>query len=226
MKNFGVIVADIVGSTSIPTTERTKIIRDIRTLLNKLGKESVKSRFVKGDQLELVLDNPEDTLRVAILLKAFVKAKYQSKHDENASRRLFYFGKFALRMAIAVDTMEKIDIRSGIWEGEAIYAAGRAISMDHTYDKQKIVIKSTMDFVSRNKDLQNQFDVIVKLVDELVSRATPRQCEILMLRLFDKTEDQIRRSLKISQSAVNQALNAAGWRSIINAVSYFEATIK
>lgn len=226
MKNYGVIVADVVGSTSIPLKDKLRLIKEVKLFLGGLDKRNIKSRVVKGDQLELVLNNPADSLRIGILLKAFTKAQYQMQSEQNASRRLYYFGKYALRMAIAVDEMNRTSDRSNIWEGQAIYNAGRAIDNDHTYNAEKIVIKSTMEFVSGNKDWEQQFDVIVKLIDELLARATPRQCEILVQRLLNKSEDEIRKALQISQSAVNQALKSAGWRVISNAINYFEATIR
>jgi hypothetical protein len=162
------------------------------------------------------------------MVKTFIKGKSPSvnKIKSVKSKRLQYFERYGLRMALAVDTMLSVQRGSGLWEGEAIYAAGRAISGDHSSRGQKVVIKSTMDFLSSQKEWERQFDPMIKLIDVLISKATARQCEILLYRLMDKSEDQISKFLKISQPAVNQSLNAIGWRAIQKAIIYFSETIK
>ena len=89
-------------------------------------------------------------------------------------------------MAMAVDDMEVIDKRKGVLEGEAIYKTGRILGEYHTYDKQRIVIKNPMFFLSGNKKLQEEFEVIVMLIDGLLLKTTSRQCELLTERLFMK----------------------------------------
>ena len=90
-------------------------------------------------------------------------------------------------MAIAVGQMNKVDKAKGILDGEAIYLAQRrAIDEQHTANKDRIVIKNTMVFISQDEQWQGEFEVLVSLYNILISKCTARQSEILVERLKGK----------------------------------------
>ena len=69
------ISADIVRSTSL-RTEDLMLLRDrLRELMEKFEKESPGfwARIVRGDSIECVVPAYRDSLRIAILIKLFVK---------------------------------------------------------------------------------------------------------------------------------------------------------
>ncbi len=234
MKYRGVISADIIGSTSIPSKERSKLLGLLKAFLKKTDKKfNTYSRITKGDLIEIYVDEAKYTLRIALLLKVFIKSKSsaisgEGNHGNNLfeNRRSGYFKIHGIRMALAIDTMSKIDRKKGILEGEAIYATGRAINEIHTYNKDRIVIKNTIQFMSVNKLWEEEFDVLVSLLDILFSKITVRQSEILLHRLQGLSENLISAKLKISQSAINQSSKSVGWRAIEKSITHFENVIQ
>ncbi len=94
-----------------------------------------------------------------------------------------------------------------------------------TYNKERIVIKNTLFFASKNEDLNKNFQPLLALLDVLLSKATSRQCEVLYLKLMNNQEDEIAKKLGIGQSAVNQHSTSVGWNAIEDAVNYFKMII-
>ena len=225
--NHGIISGDIIASTSLGLEKKELLMQAIQQLLKELDKKfSVFGRIVKGDQVECYIPDASLSLRVALILKCFVKSK-TSQDTPNSSRSIAnkYFRIHGIRMAIAVGQMNKVDKAKGILDGEAIYLAGRAIDEQHTANKDRIVIKGTIAFISLDEQWQGEFEVLLSLLDILISKCTARQSEILVERLKGKTEEAIAKKLKISQSAVNQNSNAAGWQGIEKAIKRFEKII-
>lgn len=230
----GIVSSDIIGSTSIHTDDKLLLLDELKnTLFQQLkSRFNTYTRIAKGDMIECYIPNPADTLRVALIIKCFIKSRIAPRFsiirgkNLKADQRNRYFRIHGVRMAIAVDDMEIIDKRKGILEGEAIYKAGRMLGEYHSYDKQRIVIKNSMYFLSGNKTLQEEFEVIVMLMDGLLLKTTSRQCELLSERLFDLSELEIADQFGISQSAVNQGLKISGWPSIDKAIKLFERTVK
>jgi hypothetical protein len=225
--NHGIISGDIIASTSLGLEKKELLMQAIQQLLKELDKKfSVFGRIVKGDQVECYIPDASLSLRVALILKCFVKSK-TSQDTPNSGHSIAnkYFRMHGIRMAIAVGQMNKVDKAKGILDGEAIYLAGRAIDEQHTANKDRIVIKSTMAFISLDEQWQGEFEVLLSLLDILISKCTARQSEILVERLKNKTEEAIAKKLKISQSAVNQNSNAAGWQGIEKAIKRFEKII-
>ena len=94
-----------------------------------------------------------------------------------------------------------------------------------THNKERVVIKNTLFFVSENEGLNNRFKPIFELLDTLLSKATARQSEVLYLKLLNQQEDKIAKTLGIGQSAVNRHSTSVGWNAIETAVVDFSKTL-
>lgn len=230
--NHGIISGDIISSTSLGIREKELLVQQTKELLKELTKKfKVFGRIVKGDQVECYVPDVKQTLRIALILKCFIKSKTQMRFPGNAGKQVVlsagnrHFKIHGIRLAIAIGEMNKVDRKKGILDGEAIYAAGRAIDEQHTSNKGRIVIKNTILFISFNAEWQGEFEVSLTLIDILISKCTARQSEILVERLKGKTEEAISKAFKISQPAVNQNSNAAGWQGIEKAINRFENVI-
>lgn len=231
----GIVSSDIIGSTSLDTKEKLQLLDELRQILFPRLKKNFSTyiRITKGDMIECYVPQPADTLRVAMIIKCFVKSRAGGSGYGNVAPRTVgdkirnrYFKIYGVRMAIVVDQMEKIDKKKGVLEGEAIYKAGRLIGEHHTYNKQRIVIKNSMFFRSGISEWQDEFDVVVGLIDALLVKTTSRQCELMTERFFESSESDIAQQLSISQSAVNQGLRVSGWSSIDAAIKRFEKICK
>jgi len=226
--NYATISADVISYTSLLEVEKRKLETGIKALLNELTEKyreySFYGRLVQGDYIECALNSPRLALRIALILKTFIKT-FEFNTDKAKRVRLKYFNEHGIRLAVAIAPLNKIDPEQGIIDGEAIFLSGRAIKKLSTSDKQKVVIKNTMFFCSNDKKLQEQFDTIFSLIDTIISKCSAKQSEIIYYKLLGFNEREISEKLHKNQSTVSQHSTAAGWISIEKAVNYFENTI-
>ncbi len=225
--NYSVISGDIVSSTSLSVEDSKLVEESLKTLLEELKQKfNVYGRLIKGDYLECVVPDASMGLQIALAIKSFVKAipidikKY--KKDDN---RVKQFKIHGIRLAIGYGELSRYNPEEGIIDGEAIYFSGREISGETTYNKERIVIKNTLFFTSKNEEFNKNFQPLLALLDVLFSKATARQCEVLYLKLMKNQEEEIARRMGIGQSAVNQHSTSVGWNAIDEAVNYFKLII-
>ncbi len=226
--DYATISADVISYTLLPEEVKRKLESGIKKLLKELSQKYSKfsfyGRLVQGDYIECALKSPKHALRIALLLKTFVKS-FEYNNRKKAGNQLKYFKEHGLRLAVAVAPLDRLDPEKGIIDGEAIYLSGRTIKNFSTSDKQKIVIKNTLFFCSGEKSMQEQFDTIFSLLDTIISRCSAKQSEIIYYKLLDFSEKEISQKLGKNQSTISQHSTAAGWLSIEKAVNYYENTI-
>ena len=218
------ISGDIIASTSLSDAGR-KIIEDaLKNLLDELKiKFNVFGRVIKGDYLECYVPQTDQALRIALVIKSFVKSININKSGiANNDSRLKLFKIHGIRLAIGIGKLSRLNITEGIMDGEAIYNSGRIISESKTYNKEKVTIKNTLYLKSSNEDIDNQFEPLLALIDVILSKSTSKQCQVLYLKLMRYDEKQIMKKLKLMQSTVNQHSTSVGWHAIEKAVIRFE----
>ena len=227
LMKYSVISGDIVSSTSLNNEDRKLVEEKLETLLQDLKREfNVYGRVIKGDYLECVVPSAEEGLQVALAIKSFVKSiPIETKSYKSDDNRIKQFKIHGIRLAIGYGELSRYKPEEGVIDGEAIYLSGREISGETTYNKERIVIKNTMFFASKNEDFNKNFQPLLALLDVLLSKATSRQCEVLYLKLLNNQEDEIAKRLGIGQSAVNQHSTSVGWNAIDEAVNYFKMVI-
>ena len=227
--NYATISADVISYTSLLEKEKRELEPGIKDLIYELTKDyerdSFYGRLVQGDYIECALKSPKHALRIALLLKTYIKT-FEFNREKRTQNRLKYFNEHGVRLAVAIAPLEKLDPQSGIIDGEAIYLSGRAIKNLSTSDKQKIVIKNTMFFCSPDKTIQEQFDALFSLLDTIISKCSAKQSAVLYYKLLKLSEKEISQKLNKTQSTISQHSTAAGWLSIEKAVIYFENAIQ
>jgi len=222
------ISGDIVSSTALTIEEKESLFNGLRSLIETVRgfmdseNEPFYGRIIKGDYIECYLKSPVLSLRVALIIKSFVKfqtvdASLSSDKKEKLNRQLF--NQFGIRLAIGVGLMQKVDLDNGILDGDAIYLSGRKMDETKSYSS---VIRNTMFFDSTDVGLAARFDTMITLIDEIINRCSPKQSEIVYHKLLKKKEAEIAALLGVTQSTVNQHSTAAGWNSIEKAVSHYE----
>ena len=222
----GVISGDIVAFTSLSQNHKELVENHIQQLLVQLSSQfGCYARLVKGAYLECVVPRPEDALQVALLIKSRIKSIpiVSGKKDDN---RIQYFENYGVRLAIGYGSLDRFDTEKGIIDGEAIYMSGRKINEEDTHTMDRINIKNTLFFVSKDEALNKHIEPLILLLDFVMNKATSRQSEVLYYKLLGNNEDAIAQEMGISQPAVNQHSNSAGWSAIEKAVKYFHQTLK
>ena len=229
LMNHATISADVISFTSLNENERhllsvqiKQILEDIRSRFADIG---FYGRLVKGDLIECAMNSPKYSLRIALLLKAYIKS-IDFGNGNNTPIRLKYFSTYGVRVAVAVAPLNKIDPIEGIIDGEAIYLSGRMIDNFSTSDKKKIIVKSSMYFLSSESKIQEQYDTLFSLIDILISKCSAKQSEVLYYKLLSYSEKEIAEKLFKNQSTISQHSTAAGWNAIDKALEYYENTIE
>lgn len=212
-RKYAAISADIVSSTSLSREALMELTAGVKALLDKAAGEfqGFWGRLVKGDSIECVMEHPSDALRVAVLLKSYIKSIVPT--DGLADDK---FKQFGLRLAIGIGTMRIIDKKLDMMDGEAIYMSGRALAgmRDKTNDSFQILMQHDMS--------DGALSVIAMLLNQLINKATRRQCETLFHKLQCKSENEVAVRMGISRPGVNQNLRSMGWEAVERAISYFE----
>jgi len=225
-----IISGDIVASTTLSELELQRLAEEMNTLFEQLSRkynpgESVGfwARLIKGDYIECYVEDPRNSLRIALLVKTAIKKfAVEKAADAEQQKKRDLFRKYGVRIAIGVGSMRTVDIGRGILDGEAIYLSGRKLDDQKSSNKEKVVIKNTLFFEVDNEPLKEQGTVLLELLDVLLNNATARQCEVVHLKMLGLSELEIADQLGIRQASVNQHSTAVGWNAIEHALAYFE----
>ncbi len=222
-----VISGDIVASTSLTNEGKTYIEEKLNKLLEDLRvKFQLFGRMIKGDYLECMVPEPQESLRIALIIKAYIKSISADEILSSDDSRFRFFKIHGIRLAIGYGELTRFEPSRGIIDGEAIYLSGRRINEELTYNKERIVIKNTLFFVSADEELNKEFESLLSLIDVLMSKATAKQCEVLYMKLMNLNEEAIAQRMKIAQPVVNQHSTSIGWNAIEKAVIRYSEVIK
>ena len=115
------ISADIVRSTSLQTGDLIELRNRLRGLLDDLEKDyqGFWARITRGDSIECVVPDYRYVLRIAILIKLFVKIQVDSFDCHELLQR------YGIRFSIGLADINYADKNEDIIDGPAIYISGR-----------------------------------------------------------------------------------------------------
>ena len=208
------ISADIVRSTSMETADLLKLRRGLQDLIGNLEKAvpGFWARIVRGDSLECVVPDCRDALRIAVLLKLFVKIRVV---DFDCSEMLQRHG---IRFSIAAGDLKYADKDEDIIDGPAIYLSGR--NLDEISRKSGRM--SIFELVGGPRSLSDVLDSYVALVCDIVDSYSAKQAAVVYYKLLGFKEVEISERLGIYQSSVNMRATNAQWGLLNRAIKDFE----
>ncbi len=225
--NYSVLSGDIISSSSLGVEDKQIMEQHLHKVLGDLEKhfESF-GRILKGDYIECVIPNAGEALQACLAIKSYVKtipiSAASIKKDKNRAK---LFKEYGVRLAIGYGELDRYDPIEGVMDGEAIYYSGRKINSLSTHNKERVVIKNTLFFSSKDEAMNKKWTTIMELLDVLFNKATQRQCEVVYLKLLGHSEDTISKRLGIDQSVVNRHSTNVGWNAIETAVNYFKESL-
>lgn len=210
---IAIISADIVRSTSLQTEDLIALRNRLRALLDELGKEypGFWARIVRGDSIECVVPDYRLSLRIAVLLKLFVKVEVDRFDCQVRLKR------HGIRFSIGIGDTLYADQAQDIINGPAIVLSGR--NLDRIDGKDQYAALEA----ERAPGLAGGIlDAYVALVSNLVGSYSSKQAEVVFHKLRGLKEVEIARLLGIGQSAVNMRSTGAQWSLLHKAVDDFE----
>ena len=208
---YATISADIVDSTKMTAEDTIRVNKLLTDFLEPMKKvsEGGWGRVVKGDAFECVLNEPRHLLRVALMLKCYVKTFVPEKSN-------LEFSKYGIRIAMAVGELRTCDESLGIIDGDAIYRTGRAM------EEKRPNVRGTMMYCNDGPEAE-AVKAVIALCDVVINKSTSKQCEVLFNKLCGKDEVEMATEMGKSRPTVNAHSQKAGWIAIERAVKYFES---
>ena len=163
--------------------------------------------FFRGDAWQLLMQEPRRALRVALVIRAMLRAKLDVE----------------TRISIGVGGVDAVDqTRISLSTGEAFTLSGRALDALTGY------FDLTGALPERAGALTGWFPATLHLCSGLVRPWTRRQAEIVSVALLQEnpTHEGIAMALRprVAKQTVSESLAGAGWRSLLEAIRAFEAT--
>ncbi|MDP2176485.1 MAG: hypothetical protein Q8K70_11300 [Bacteroidota bacterium] len=218
-----VITGDIIASTKLTTKDREWLASSLKKTLKVWDKDfDMKSEMYRGDSFQCLLSNVSEALKVAILIKTYIRSLNPSELYDIYNRRTPNKSKtilkpqwlFDTRITIGIGEVESEMKSIKTSDGEAFHLSGRLLD-EIKASKQTIAIRT-------NDQHNDELETGLVLLDYIIAKTTALQCEVVNLKLLNYTETHIANMLNIQQSAVNQRSNGAGWYAIEKMVKRFE----
>lgn len=210
---YGTLSADIIQSTSLSIEDTNRLNQYLLDFIQKIkgfNSSQLWGRLVKGDEIEIVTDAPNDILRLAFMLKCYVKSFVPTDAVG------LDFKKNGIRISIGVGGLRINNSETGIIDGDAIYISGRNLS------QMSNSTKNNLYFSSNITELSDAINTMCVLVGDLLDGATNKQCQVLYLKMLGKNEKDIAVTLGVSQPTVNKISSSASWHSISKVLDFFE----
>lgn len=208
---YATLSADIVDSTSLSAEDTVKLKESLEGFFPVMQLFCYKAwgRVTRGDSVECVIPDVAQSLRIALLLKCYVK----TLNFDSASRAM---KKKGIRVVIGLGSLRINDKNNGIIDGEAIYNSGREL------DKLSGSDSITLSLVSSEMNVGG-YSALCDILGFVVTRATGKQCQVLYRLLLGETQMQIAKILGLEQPTVNQHAAAVGWNAIQRALARYES---
>ena len=218
-KFHAIVSADIISSTSLSVDglmDLTFSIHKEFTKMKDFFRGDLWGRVIKGDTIECYVSQPEDSLRVALILKCLIK-EFALEHKSEGSKE---FRRYALRFSIGIGELLSAPGPDGLLIGEAVNYAGRNLD---AMGKSLLKLSSV---VTSNQDATMTLDGIASVLSSMIDNASAKQCQVVRRLLYNMTETEISEEIGISQGAVSLRSSGAGWRLMKKQLSLYETQIK
>ncbi|WP_102408613.1 hypothetical protein [Parabacteroides bouchesdurhonensis] len=168
----GVITGDVINSTAIRVDWKKQLIDSIQDVADELTiLTPLEIEFFRGDSFQLVVDKPEEALKVAILLRAGLKRKTppESKNIWDA------------RIALGVGEISYTSDKVVISDGEAFHFSGWGLD---EIGKQKLTIRT------RWENVNEELKVSTAFADDIISDWTNSQAQVIYPTLLYQTSQK------------------------------------
>ena len=207
------ISADIVRSTSLQTEDLLVLRERLKRLLDDFEQSypGFWARIVRGDSIECVVPEYRYSLRIAILIKLFVKILVDGFECHELLHR------HGIRFSIGIADISYADKVEDIINGPTIYLSGRNLD-----DISRRDLFSAFEIEAVPAAFNDCMESYVALLSNLVDSYSAKQAEVVFYKLMGHKEVDISRRLGIYQSAVNMRSTSAQWGLLNTAIKDYE----
>jgi hypothetical protein len=196
---YAVITGDIVGSTKFTIKQRGELLSVL-----KISFETIEEIFPKtlhtpfdihrGDSFQGVLSEPKNALAAAIIIRASLRCRFETKRRRKA---------LDARVAVGIGSIDFLPEGPGtIGDGKAFRLSGPIL--DNMKGDQRLLIRTTIERIN------SEFNIECALLDALINRWSREQAQAIICQIRGLTQEKTAKELGISQPAVRLRLRSAG----------------
>ncbi|MCK5795001.1 MAG: hypothetical protein KAH12_09850 [Anaerolineales bacterium] len=213
---FAVLTGDIVESSQLNGGQGypiSNIIDKINSRVFSYFRSSIYQDIdvFRGDSWQMVVMDASQSLRIALLLRALLRS--EKSIEPTDTRVSIGFGR--------IDYLPEKDISSG--NGEAFRLSGSGL--DQCRKSQQMILSFPL---ANRSSLTEGLNILIKFIDFQTQRWTAKQSDAIAGALVGLTQREIASEWiqkGITQQAVSQHLDNAGWNTINSSIRYFEAIL-
>jgi len=203
----GVITGDLVNSTNIAAEWRQAVVEALYecaadfSLLTPINVE-----IYRGDSFQVVVDNPECTLTVAVAFRAKLRASTPEKKEI-----------WDARISVGIGDVSFESDKIVTSDGEAFRLSGRTFD---TMGKKRLAI--TTPWI----DFNNSMELVTRFADDVVSSWTAKQAKVVYHALKSpKTQKDMAAELGLSKQNFNSHWGSAKVQLISDYIEYYKTLI-
>ena len=212
--DWAVITGDLVRSSSLTAVERAGVMAEIKRASEVLREAYPEDLLrpidvFRGDSWQAVVARPESALRIALILRAWIRAYSPEARDVDT------------RMAVAIGRIEPVSLeRVSEGDGEAFRASGRAL--DNLREPFRLALIPPPE---TPKSVTRVLQAWVPTLDALIQDWTQCQARAVLLRLQGDTQEEIAGKWpeRVTRQAIARHLAKAHWPAIETALKGWES---
>lgn len=188
----GVITGDIIESSAIQIKYRDLLLESVRKVADELAViEPIKIEFFRGDSFQMVVDGPENAMKIAVLLRAGLKSRTPKEFKK----------PWDARLSLGVGTISYHANNIVVSDGEAFQYSGRELD---GMGKRRLVVKT------RWGDVNEELQVSTAFADEVVSSWSVSQSQAAyQALLYNTSQKEIAHKFQKSAQNISKLLGAA-----------------
>jgi len=212
-KKYAVLTGDVVGSTRLKGEDRLALLDVMREVSRGIQKQypndvPLPVDIFRGDSWQVLVQNPEHALRIGLYYRARIRAGVKSHRVDT---------RFSIGLG-GIDLLPEDHVSSG--DGEAFWLSGHGL--ERMPRNRRMVVLLPASFADCLSDAS---DSILFLIDTLATRWTRKQAEAMSGAMAGLTQERIAQNWvekPVTQQAVAQHLERAGWNAIEHGLHFFE----
>lgn len=204
----GIITGDIIKSSTIQPEKRTLLLDAIHMLTKELKTLSaLQAELFRGDSFQIIVDNPIEALKIAVLLRAGLKSKTPKDIKK----------PWDARISLGVGSISYEADKVVVSDGEAFRLSGRELD---EIGKRKLTVKT------RWKDINAELKISTAFADDIISGWTFAQAQVVYLTLlYQYTQKDIAAQLDKTAQNISKLLGAAKEHLIRNYLERYSVLI-
>lgn len=205
---IGIITGDIINSTLIAPKYRQQLlstIKDAATYCSRLS--PLKYEIFRGDSFQFIIDKPELSLLISILIRAYLRKATPSESIK----------VWDARIAIGIGTASFLSGEVVTSDGEAFQLSGRG------FDN---LGKKNLGVNTRWNDVNEEFNISTDFADDIISNWTSSQAEVFVKSVGEGlSQTEIAAELDKTKQTVNKIFASSKINMIKKYIDRFQHII-